>query len=130
MGFPGGVFEDLDQSLRDTAQRECKEEIGLSLVEEGQYMGALTRMNHPKISVDAFVYTLDRDQQLIPNEEVAGLYWLSLDTLRDGQNRSTIQHRFQGKDRAFPAIEIADVPVPIWGISLGFIDQLFHRWSL
>ena len=130
MGFPGGGFEVLDETLQTTVQRECEEEVGLSLEKKAQFLGVLTRMNHPRICIDAFVYTIDKEPVLIPNEEVAGIFWISLHDLFTEKNRGSISHRFQGKRQDFPAIHLADVPVPIWGISLGFIDQLFSRWRI
>ena len=128
MGFPGGGFEAQDASLRVTVERECEEEIGVSLHETAMYMGALTRMNHPRICIDAFVYTMEENQTLYPNEEVAGIYWISLHDLCNSNNRGVIIHPFQGSEQEFPAIHLQEIPVPIWGISLGFIDQLFARW--
>jgi 8-oxo-dGTP pyrophosphatase MutT (NUDIX family) len=129
MAFPGGGFEEEDQSLKDTAERECKEEVGLDLCSDGVYLGGLSRMNHPKICVDAFVYSIESEPVLSPNEEVAGLFWISLRDLVNPKNRGTIQHTFQGQERTFPTVHLPGIPAPIWGLSLGFLDQLFYRWS-
>ena len=129
MGFPGGGFETLDKTLQVTVQRECEEEIGFSL-QRAQQLGTLTRMNHPRICIDAFVYAIEEEPQLVSNEEVAGIFWISLHDLSSEKNRGSIRQLFQGRQQDFPAIHIKEVPVPIWGISLGFIDQLFSRWRM
>ena len=130
MGFPGGGFETSDKTLQTTVQRECEEEIGLSLEKSAQKLGVLNRMNHPRICIDAFVYAIEEEPVLVPNEEVAGIFWIPLHELDSSKNRGSISHRFQGKQQDFPAIHLDDIPVPIWGISVGFIDQLLSRWRM
>ena len=129
MAFPGGGFEENDRSLKETSERESLEEVGLDLRSKGVFLGGLSRMNHPKICVDAFVYSIEEEPILSPNEEVANIFWISLEDLVNKHNRGTIQHMYQGKERTFSAVILPQLPVPIWGISLGFIDQLFQRWS-
>ena len=128
MGFPGGGYEDTDACLRETAERECREELGIDLRWEADFLTMINRMNHPKITVDAFVYHVKTQRDLTPNSEVAKYFWLSLADLVAEQNRTTIEHSFEGAMHRFPAIILPHVPVPIWGISLGFLDQLFLRW--
>ena len=60
MAFPGGRYEDLDQSLCQTAQRECTEELGFDPSQCGHYIGALKRIHHPYICVDGLVYCFDK----------------------------------------------------------------------
>ena len=129
MGFPGGGYEEEDTSIRKTAERECLEEMGFDLVDNAIFLGGLRRLSHPKITVDAFVYHLRAPVQLAPNEEVADIFWISLHDLNDEQFKGTIDHTFQNTPRKFPAITLPGVPVPIWGISLGFINQVLRIWS-
>lgn len=128
MAFPGGGYETSDASLIQTAQRECQEEMGIDLAQEGVYLGALNRMNHPKICVDAFVYQVEKEPLVTINHEVEAYFWISLVDLVSEKYRGTIEHSFQGSLHTFPAIHLPHIPVPIWGISLGFLDQLFLRW--
>ena len=130
MGFPGGGYEDQDANIRKTAERECLEEVGINLVQYAVFLGGLRRLSHPKITVDAFVYHLQEDVEVVANEEVADFFWISLHDLNDTQFKGTIDHVFQNTQRQFPAITIPGVPVPIWGISLGFINQALRIWSL
>ena len=130
MGFPGGGYEEQDEDIQKTAERECLEEVGIDLVRHSVFLGGLTRLSHPKITVDAFVYHLQEDVEVVPNEEVADSFWIPLHDLDDLQFKGTIDHIFQNTPRQFPAIIIPGVPVPIWGISLGFINQVLRIWSL
>lgn len=129
MGFPGGGHEEQDASIRKTAERECLEEMGIDLVQSATFLGGLRRLSHPKITVDAFVYHLRAPVNIIANEEVADVFWISIHDLNDEQFKGTIDHTFQDTPRKFPAITIPGVPVPIWGISLGFINQVLRIWS-
>ena len=130
MGFPGGGYEKQDENIRVSAERECLEEVGIDLTRCAVFLGGLRRLSHPKITVDAFVYHLQESVEIIPNEEVADVFWISLHDLNDKQFKGTIDHVFQNTPRQFPAITLPDVPVPIWGISLGFINQALRIWSL
>ena len=124
MAFPGGRFEQKDSDLKATAERECSEEVGVFLADCSQFLGALSVLQHPRLSVAAFVYYLPRRPRLICNEEVADYFWLSLQQLAVTQ-RGVVRHTFQEAERSFPAIHL--VEVPIWGISLNFLDQIFKR---
>lgn len=130
MGFPGGGYETQDENIRKTAERECLEEVGIDLVRCAAFLGGLSRLNHPKITVDAFVYHLQEAVDIVANEEVADVFWISLRDLNDEQFKGTIRHVFQNTPRQFPSITIPGIPVPIWGISLGFINQALRIWSL
>ena len=129
MGFPGGGYEQQDENIRKTAERECREEMGIDLVQSAYFLGGLRRLSHPKITVDAFVYLLQESVEIVANEEVADIFWISLHDLNNEQFKGTIDHVFQNTPRKFPAITIPNVPVPIWGISLEFINQALRIWS-
>ena len=130
MGFPGGGYEKQDENIRSTAERECREEVGISLPEHSNFLGGLRRLSHPKITVDAFVYSLEEEVSLNVNEEVADAFWIPLCDLNNRKFKGTIEHVFQNQPRQFPSITLPNVPVPIWGISLGFINQALRIWSL
>lgn len=129
MGFPGGGYEPGDEGLQQTAERECREEVGFDLELHGELLGSLHRLSHPKITVDAFVYRLISPVSISINEEVEAYFWISLHDLDNDRFTDTIEHVFQGAPREFPAIVLPEIPVPIWGISLGFIHQALRIWS-
>ncbi|MEC7987012.1 MAG: CoA pyrophosphatase [Myxococcota bacterium] len=124
MAFPGGKVEEQDADLKATAERECEEEVGISLPAQGEFLGALSVLQHPKLSIGAFVYYLPEQPDLNCNEEVEEYFWISLQELASTQ-RTFISHSFNQTKRRFPAIPLLDVP--IWGISLNFLDQLLTR---
>ena len=129
MGFPGGRYEPEDENLQYTAERECREEVSIDLEHNAVLLGVLRRLSHPKITVDAFVYQLLDSVVVSANEEVEEFFWIPLHDLEDKQFKGTIDHVFQGTQRKFPAISLPYIPVPIWGISLGFINQALRIWS-
>ena len=125
MAFPGGRREPQDVNLQATAERETLEEVRLDLQRDGQLLGRLDDMLHPKMYIAAFVYGVSSAVQPQGNEEVDTLYRFPLQQLRDPQKRGQIYRVFQQQRHRFPAIHIDDAE--IWGISLGFIDDLLAR---
>ena len=54
-GFPGGGYEEQDASIRQTAERECLEEISIDLV--GRHiLGGLRRLNQSKVGGCVYIY--------------------------------------------------------------------------
>jgi len=85
IAFPGGRWSPGDADLADTARRETREEVGLEL--DGKPVLATlddlaprTRVL-PPIVVRPFVFALREAAPLLPNSEVAGAWWVPLDTL-------------------------------------------------
>ena len=129
MAFPGGRSQPADMDLRQTAQRECMEEVGLVLETQGTYLGVLEGLKHPKIWVEAFVYHVSRQPVLLPKfDEVASTHWVCLHQLYSRSNRGMIQRSFQNHKQSFPAILILEEP--IWGVSLLLLEQLFSSLHL
>ena len=130
MAFPGGKYEPEDDSLWETALRECKEELGFALKDFGDPLGALTRIHHPKIYVDALVFLLSKKPNPNPNKEVSGYFWVSLADLQNPSFRTEREYLIGTQKRAMPAIVLPDLPVPIWGFSLTlstiYCLEVFH----
>lgn len=85
IGFPGGKFEEDDESLLMCALRETEEEIGVS-ASEIEVIGELTSLYvfASDFMVHPFVGYLDYDPQYVPQvEEVAGIYEVPLRNLID-----------------------------------------------
>lgn len=130
MAFPGGRWSPLDQSGRDTAERETREEVGLDLGAEGELLGSLddlvspTRHTaRPPLVIESFVYRLARDPPLAPNYEVAGVYWFSLERLRAQEGRGTMLYHLD----ATTTLELPCVRLDgalIWGLTLRLVDDL------
>jgi len=124
MAFPGGRFEQQDSDLRKTAERETFEEIGIELI-PSSFVGPLTPLNHPRLSVHAYVYQLEKRPVMKPNEEVAEIHWLTFEELTVPKYRSHFPHEYRGELINFPSIQIRNVT--IWGITFQFICDLLSR---
>jgi len=87
MAFPGGRVDPGDADARAAAERETREELGLSL-EGAENLGRLddlhagVRLVAPLV-LSAFVYRLDRRVPLTPNHEVAEALWVPVTALLD-----------------------------------------------
>ena len=85
MGLPGGRASVEDSDLMATAIRETREEVGIEL----DPMDCVATLDDlvpqtvmlPRIRVRPFVFLLDRHREVIPNEEVAGAWWVPLASL-------------------------------------------------
>jgi len=95
IALPGGRREPGDVSLEATAVRETLEEVAMDLRRDGVLAGALDELRPrtpvlPPVIVRPFVATVTRDATLVPNEEVAELFWAPLDVILDaGSIRET-----------------------------------------
>jgi len=87
IGFPGGKYEQDDESLLMCALRETQEEIGVS-TSDIEVIGELTSLYvfASNFMVHPFVGYLDYNPQYIPQlEEVAGIYEFPVRNLIDPQ---------------------------------------------
>jgi len=125
MAFPGGREEESDINLRATAERETLEEVFIDL-KEAQIIGRLTDLNHPRLTVSAFVYLVNDEVMGYGNPvEVAKIFWLPFQEFSNPLRQSQLEIEFAGRQRSFPVITIEEADV--WGISLQFIQDLCNR---
>jgi len=101
MAFPGGKQQSSDSSIRNTAIRETKEEIGLDLDIHAHSLGRsaelITRRHNvlkPMI-VTPFRFQLNDTSNfdtcdMTANHEVASILWVPVSFLRDKGNLSTL----------------------------------------
>ena len=83
MGLPGGRASVEDTDLLATAIRETREEVGIEL----DPMDCIATLDDlvpqtvllPRIRVRPFVFLLERPRDVVPNEEVAGSWWVPVD---------------------------------------------------
>ena len=138
MAFPGGHHEPQDGSLRETAERETLEEIGLNLVKDARYIGRIADVKaNPRgrdfdMIVSPFVYVLENpNPQMDLNYEVAEVLWGSLKEMFTGS--SVTQHHFSvsGVEQEFPGYSVGNQVV--WGLTLRMLDDFFRmldpRWQ-
>ena len=86
VSFPGGMWEEKDTSLFDTAMRESNEEIGLN---KNNVMD-LGRMNYllsrHKVEVNPFVGYLENHQKFIGNFEIDEIFDVPVSFLLNNNN--------------------------------------------
>ena len=86
VSFPGGMWEEKDTSLFDTAMRESNEEIGL----KKKNVMDLGRMNYllsrHKVEVNPFVGYLESNQEFIGNFEIDEIFDVPVSFLLNNNN--------------------------------------------
>jgi 8-oxo-dGTP pyrophosphatase MutT (NUDIX family) len=85
LALPGGRWSPGDSDLTATARRETREEVGVELT-NAALLGVLDDLEPrtpvlPPLIVRPFVFAIGERAELHPNEEVAGAWWVPLETL-------------------------------------------------
>ena len=86
VSFPGGMWEEKDSSLFDTAMRESNEEIGLkknNVMDLGRMNYLLSRH---KVEVNPFVGYLENNQEFIGNFEIDEIFDVPVSFLLNNNN--------------------------------------------
>ena len=131
MAFPGGRRDPEDVSSLATALRETEEEVGVVLPPES-FLGPLSplrvpyRVSNKAMVIEPFVFCLEERLKLVPNEEVAGVYFFSLSSLLRGEGRGEFHLPHRGEDLLLDCID--QQGVRIWGLSLRMLDELLQRF--
>jgi len=122
MAFPGGRASLGDASARAVAEREAREEVALDL-QDSHWIGALSELPvrlggvETSMVLSSFVYYVGVEiPGLVPNEEVAEVYWVSLAHLWDQGNATQLSLARNGESVVFPAIRLGEHL--IWGLTL------------
>ena len=120
IAFPGGRQEPEDDTLRETAIRETREEVGLDLLSHGLVLGALDELHPrtpvlPPIVVRPYVFVTGAGVELRPTAEVAAAFWAPLDRLRhpDATFEATVTVR--GEELRVPGVR--HLEHVIWGMT-------------
>mgnify|MGYP001185285300 CR=1 FL=1 len=130
MAFPGGRMDPQDGDGLQTAIRETVEEVGLSL-QPSQCVGRLSSVKVPKgvssqqLVVEPFVFLLEEPVALVPNEEVAAVYFFSLQQLLAGEGRGLFEYSWKGMPVQLDCIDLKGCR--IWGLSLRILDELLEK---
>ena len=117
LAFPGGRPEPGDRHLRDTAEREAEEELGLTL-RQAEHLGSLPAVPINGIGgggqLSSFVYYLGPENApLVPDErEVAAAFWTPIDGLMATDRRTSMPWR----GLQFPGIRLGEDV--LWGLTL------------
>ncbi len=128
LAFPGGRIEPRDRGLREAAERETLEEIGLDL-QRARFLGSLGDLGGDRLPVvvSCFVYGVDGDERLRLNEEVADAFWVPLEHLLDPRRHVTAPYLFDGERAHHPAIRLLGPGRPLlWGITYRLVGRFFQ----
>lgn len=120
VAFPGGRREPFDDTLRETAVRETREELGFDIEQDGIILGTLDELHPqtpvlPPIVVRPYVAVVAPDVALTLSDEVARAFWAPLDELcrQEASVEATVAVR--GESRVVPCVSYAGYT--IWGMT-------------
>lgn len=129
MAFPGG-HRDPGETLEETAIRETMEELNLDLNSNARLLGPLPqlipnfRSANNGVVVAPFVFVLEREAEITPNEEVADYHWGLLDDMFSGESLTTRDFEMMGGKQAMPGFGIQGEI--IWGLTYRVLGQFFN----
>ena len=127
---PGGRMEDGDTDLRQTAERETREETGIDLSRVGKLLGALDDISPrtpvlPPIVVRPYVYAVRANVEIVPSLEVAAAFWIPLAALRERASWGMRTVQVRGEAREVETFAHGEYTV--WGLTERVLRQLLTR---
>jgi 8-oxo-dGTP pyrophosphatase MutT (NUDIX family) len=124
IGLPGGRMDPRDADLRQTAERETMEEVGIDLA-TAVCLGRLSDVvgaNLP-VRVSCFVYHLLQPVQPVLSHEIHDAFWFGLEELWQPQRQVTAAVHFGGRSLEAPAIQLHPQRPVLWGITYRLLSQ-------
>jgi 8-oxo-dGTP pyrophosphatase MutT (NUDIX family) len=120
LALPGGRAEIEDGDLIVTAARETYEEVGIDLLDGGEFIGQLEIMapvsaRLPRMEIAPFVAVAPSQFTLNLNREVASAFWISIADLKREGRSSSYSMLWNGVIDKWPAY--SSEGGPIWGIT-------------
>jgi 8-oxo-dGTP pyrophosphatase MutT (NUDIX family) len=120
LALPGGRAQDEDADLIATAARETYEEVGIDLLDGGEFIGQLeilvpTNRRLPRLEITPFVAVAPPEFTLRLNGEVARAFWISIADLKREGRSSFFSMPENGVTNKWPAYPSEGGP--IWGIT-------------
>lgn len=124
--FPGGMYDDSDDNLYVTAQRETYEELGIP-VDAYQFLGQLNdSYSRDGNLVRPFVCIMDETLFIqlhkIAYAEIDELYYLSLANLE----KFTDDEKLHAITKRRPSYSFTDGDTFIWGLTAGILMNLLE----
>jgi len=132
IGFPGGRVADGETDPRQTAERETREELALDLA-ECECLGRLDDLYGVSlpILVSCLVYVVPAQPLLIPNYEVAKVFWFPLQELLDPVRQSLESFPYRGRPTTQPVADLLGPGEPrLWGITYRLLRNFFGIFDL
>ena len=127
IGLPGGRVESCDRSLKETAERETREEIGLDLA-TAQYLGRLSDIapGGLHIVISCFIYAVKHLPALhLAREEIADAFWVPVPEFNNPARLSQVEFVVRNRLRKFPALRVSDTKEqPLWGLTYRLLRNL------
>lgn len=124
VAFPGGKSQEGDGTAKETAIREAREEVGIDLGEDADFLGYFVsfRTHTGTLDVTPAVFLTRRDVEVRPNEEVSSYHWIELEKLMAKQSRSTYRIGAGDETRETPALLVDGLTV--WGLTYRIISSI------
>ena len=124
VAFPGGKAQEGDSTLKETAIRETREEVGIDLGQDADFLGYFTPFRTHTGTLDVFplVFLLKKKVEVRPNEEVSSYRWVKLEKLTTEQARSSYGVDAGGQTREMPALLVDGYVV--WGLTYRIISSI------
>ncbi len=116
-----------DRTVRDTAVRETREEVGFNLSESARFLGylGLFRTHTGNMDVVPSVFALEKDVEVTLNGEVSSCRWVDFDLLANPQARGAHRITRDGVPLDMPAIIIGQYVV--WGLTYRIIQLIVEK---
>jgi 8-oxo-dGTP pyrophosphatase MutT (NUDIX family) len=129
MAFPGGHLDPSDDSLKEAAIRETREEIDVDLC-AAQYLGsvgqqhAMPRGRRLDMIIDPHVFSLPLVPQSNPNYEVAEVVWTPLQHLMSNRWHDTEQRPMNNEPTIFNGYRLPTGHF-VWGLTYRIVKEFF-----
>jgi len=124
VAFPGGKAQEGDNTLRETAIRETREETDIDLGQDADFLGYFTPFKTHTGTLDVFpaVFLLKKKVDVHPNEEVSSYQWVKLEKLLAEQAKSS--HRTDAGSQTGEMSALAVDGYAVWGLTHRIISSL------
>jgi 8-oxo-dGTP pyrophosphatase MutT (NUDIX family) len=129
VAFPGGKYDETDDSLQHTALRECHEEIGVP-PEQVEIIGALSQVvSLHGIRVTPYVGLVDEDVILTPNlDELDSIFKVPVSFFKTAEPKRRDKMTYKGMALSVPSYEFSTEgeTYEIWGLSAIVLVELMN----
>ena len=124
VAFPGGKFQEGDASLRATAVREAREEVGFDLDVSSEFLGyfGTFRTHTGDMEVVPSVFLLKGEVSVRVNGEATSYMWVPLEDMLSDEAKSDCEVQVGGAPRVVPAFRVGEYV--IWGLTHRIILSL------
>jgi 8-oxo-dGTP pyrophosphatase MutT (NUDIX family) len=130
VAFPGGKWSPEDGTAKDTAVRETKEEVGVDLDVDADFLGyaSPTTTHTGTMDVVPAAFILKRGIEVRPNKEVTSYHWVGLESILAPGARTTYRLTFKGRVVEMPAFLAEDYVV--WGLTHRILSNVLGMGHL